>query len=190
MTADLQPLQRGIMANVRQVGDVARARPEAFEERLQSRADELSRAALYQSTADLLVTALHRCIDAAFEHVGTLPVGMDPDGRILVVTPWSKRSHHQYGLKRHQCDLLRVIVENWQTAHAAGQFKTAPVFVRDDLSGKWYCNVSTYQTADTAHKALGRWLTPEYVRKVELSVKQSSTKAGTQPQRTKGATGA
>ena len=174
MTADLQPLQRGIVNTVRQVADVANARVEPFEERLAMKADALTRGAYYAATADVLVAALHRCVDATFERVGTLPAGHDPDGRVIVPLPWSKRQCDVYGLRRSQSDMLRHIVETWQAAHAAGQFKTPPIFVKV-ATGKWYVS-QHYTDSDAAHRAIGKWLSPVYVRKVEIILKQRRDK--------------
>lgn len=176
---ELAPLRQTVVTVAKQATAVAQADVKPFEERLQSKADDLARGALYRVTADLLTQALHVAIDAAFERVGTEPVGMDPDGRLIVATPWSKRSHAVYGLRRHQADLLRQIVVSWQAAHERGQFKVAPVFMRDSISGKWYVNL-TYTDVQAAHKAVGRWITPQYVRKVELSLKQSRGATGAQ----------
>ncbi len=169
---DLAPLRARVVSVATQATAVAAADITPFETRLQTKADDLARGAMYQVTANLLVTALRRLIDAAFERVGAMPVGMDPDGRLLVAAPWSKRSHARYGMARHQADLLREVVNTWQAAHVAGTFTTPPVFVRDDLTGKWYVNVTTYQTADAGYAALGKWLTPSYVRSVEVAIMQ------------------
>ena len=189
MTADLQPLQRGIVNTVRQVADVANARVEPFEERLAMKADALTRGAYYAATADLLQTALHRAIDAAYEAVDGVLVGCEPSGRCNAPLPWSTRSHGLYALRRSQSDVLRLVVTSWQSEHAAGRYDHAPVFVFDGDAGKWYVNLAAYPNATAAHRAIGKWLSPSYVRRVELQLrkttKQTSTNAAPTQQRSR-----
>ena len=179
---DLAPLRQNVVNLARQASEVARVDVAPFETRLQAKADDLARSGLYVATAELLQTALHRLIEAAYERVGDQPVGMDPDGRLIVTAPWSKRNHTVYGLRRSQADLLRTIITNWQAAHAAGQFKVAPIFIRDDITHKWYVNLA-YTDVRAAHQAVGGWLSPQYVRRVELALQQTRTAGKAQPDR-------
>ena len=172
---DLGPMRNTVVDLARQASDAAGVRIEAFEQRLATRADALTRAAFYTATADLLTQALHVAVDACFERVDGVLVGMEPSGRVNVQLPWSKRSHGLYALRRAQADMLRVIATAWQLEYAAGRFRTAPVFVRDDIEHRWYFNLDGYRTAEAAHAAMG-WITPGYVRNVELAMRQLRSK--------------
>lgn len=193
-TDNLQPLRHTVITLAKQAGEVARVDIAAHEQRLVMKADELTRGAYYRATADLLTQALHAAIDAAYETVDGVLVGCEPCGRCNAVLPWSKRSHARYALRRSQADLLRMIVNSWQSAHAQGAFKTPPVFLFDGASGKWFVNLDAYQTAETAHEAIGKWLSPAYVRKVELKqrdwARQPGTKTAAPTQRKRAGVGA
>ena len=183
---DLAPLRQTVVNLARQASEVARVDVTAHETRLAMKADALTRGAYYRTSADLLTQALHVAIDAAYEAVDGVIVGCEPSGRVNVALPWSTRSHALYALRRSQADVLRAIVTGWQIEHAAGRYNRAPVFVRCD-AGKWYVNLDAYPDAQTAHRAIGAWLSPSYVRQVEIQLRESahqtSTNAAQGPQR-------
>ena len=176
MGDELGPLRRTVVELASQAADVAGVRIEAYEARLAAKADALTRAAYYRATSDLLTQALHVAIDACFERVDGVLVGMEPSGRVNAAMPWSKRSHGRYGLRRSQADVLRVIVTAWALEHAAGRYNVAPVFVRDNVEHRWYVNLEAYRTDAAAHGAVGTWITPGYVRNVEIAVRQLRSK--------------
>jgi hypothetical protein len=169
---ELQPMRSRVADLARQAGQVATVNIAAYEQSLAAKAEALTRAAYYRASADVLVTALHTCVEGCFECVDGVLVGMEPSGRINVQLPWSKRSHGLYALRRSQADLLRVIVLAWALEYAAGRYERAPVFVRDDREHRWYFNLTAYRTADAAHKGVGAWITPGYVRECELATRQ------------------
>ena len=181
---DLAPLRQNVVSLARQASEVARVDVTAHETRLAMKADELTRGAYYRTSADLLTQALHVAIDACYEAVDGVVVGCEPSGRVNATLPWSTRSHALYALRRSQADLLRAIVTGWQHEHAAGRYNRAPVFVFD--GAKWYVNLDAYPTAQAAHGAIGKWLSPAYVRQVEIQLReathQTSANAAATPQ--------
>jgi hypothetical protein len=169
-SVDLAGFQRGTLATISQAAAAATAKVEAhIQPRLAANAAELTRLAFYTATADLLVVALRQLVAACYQTAGKMPIGMEPDGRVNVVVPWSKASHKMYGLRRHQADLLALVMRAWIVQYENGQYARAPVFV--DRRRRWYVNLADYPTAASAAAAFDGWITAGYVRAVELSIK-------------------
>lgn len=145
MTADLQGAQRGAMAAVRQVGNIAMARVEPFQQPLQNRADQLSRRAWCEAQAQVLNAAMAQYWRLSWETAGGVLVGHDvTTWRIAVAAPWGWRSYQKYGLRRGQAKALGTFVRAWwQQPLPGGGW---PTLTFDDGAGRWCVNRRDYAT--------------------------------------------
>jgi hypothetical protein len=168
---DLSGYQRGVVATLAQVATAGTARiAQHVAPLMAQRAEDLTRAAYYSATADLMLAALRTCLDGVYESCAGVVVGHEPDGRINVAVPWSKASHKRYALRRHQADLLAAIVRIWQLEYTAGRYPRPAVFLESKATRRWYIDLASYPTYDAASRALV-WIDAGYVRSVELALR-------------------
>ena len=133
-------------------------------QRAKSKAESLSRLAKAKAEAELANEALHAVTVLAYETLrdGT-PVNVDPvTGDFLIVTPWSSKRYHEYGLRRSEADVLRAYLLQLQALARKGKTALPPLFTFDEVSRRWSLNRADYPTFEAAERWLARYqLTPE-----------------------------
>ncbi len=127
-----------------------------MQQRIQKKADELSRLARARASAELANEALHAVIRLAYETLADgSPVNVDSvTGDLLIPAPWSSRNYHLYGLRRSESDVLRGYMLRLQELAARGK-AAPPLFTYDAVSHRWTLNRVDYPTLQVAET----WLT-------------------------------
>ncbi len=130
-----------------------------MHQRARSKAESLSRLARAKALAEVANEALHVVIVLAYETLrdGT-PVNVDAiTGDLLIVTPWSSKRYHEYGLRRSEADVLRAYLLQLQALAQRGETSLPPLFTFDEVSRRWSLNRADYPTFEAAERWLAKY---------------------------------
>ena len=135
-----------------------------MHQRASKKAEDISRLTKAKAAAEVANEALHAVIALAYETLrdGT-PVNVDAvTGDFLIVTPWSSKRYHEYGLRRSEADVLRAYLLRLQALARKGETALPPLFTFDVVSRRWSLNRADYPTFEAAERWLAKYqLSPE-----------------------------
>jgi hypothetical protein len=97
----------------------------------------------------VLNEAIHALTALCYEVDPTAAVLCNVDeesGRILLPMPCGSRGRYQWGLRRTEADVLRLILFAYMNNK-----QSAPLYVYDAVSRGWYINLFDYPTLKRAH---------------------------------------
>lgn len=139
----------GIIATVARKDGIAQAAP-ARHTALRTAAENLSRRNVDQAVIELMMEALQRLVDLAYEQDSGGFCNIDgPTGKVLIPLPWGRNGHQRWGLRPQEANVLREIVQGRQ--YAPG------IFVYDRMRRAWFVNLHDFPSRDVAMGSLERY---------------------------------
>jgi hypothetical protein len=139
----------GIIKIVQRKEGIGQSAPQRYMA-VRKAAETLSRRNADQAVIELMMEALQRLVDLCFEEdIGGLCNIDVVTGKVLLPLPWGRNGHQRWGLRPHESNILREIMQ--------GRQYQPGLFTYDKLRRCWRINLHDFPTYDLAMNYLTRY---------------------------------